>query len=88
MSAPTTFLDLIDLGVDDRPWVAYGACRQFHPDLFFPEPDESASDAVRICRACPVLTECRQWALDTRVRFGVWGGLTERDRKRVLRRSA
>jgi WhiB family redox-sensing transcriptional regulator len=87
MSTRTT-LDLIDLGVDDRPWAINGACRQFDPDLFFPGPDGSAADAVKICRACPVLDECREWALDARVAFGIWGGMTERERRRVLRRSA
>ncbi len=87
MSA-TTPLSLTTLGIDERPWAARGACRQFDPDLFFPVSDGSADEALRICRACPVLEDCREWALDTRVAYGVWGGLTERDRKRLLRRSA
>lgn len=73
---------------DERPWAALGACRDADPDLFFPGPDGDPGEAVRICRGCPVLEECREWALETRVAFGVWGGLTERDRRRLLRRSA
>lgn len=76
------------LDLEERPWAAYAACRTADPDLFFPDSDEAADAAVRICRGCPVMSECRDWALDTRVRYGVWGGLTERDRRRVLRRSA
>ena len=89
MSATTSApMDLIMLGVDDRPWSIHGACRQYEPDLFFPGPDGSVDDALRICRACPVLAECREWALDTRVRYGIWGGMTERERRRTLRRTA
>ena len=88
MSATSPSLDLIDLGVDDRPWARFGACRRYDPDVFFPGPDGSPDQAVRICRACPVVDECREWALDARVRYGIWGGLTERDRRRLLRRSA
>ena len=87
MSATTT-LDLITLGVDDRPWAIHGACRRYDPELFFPGPDGSADEAKRVCRACPVLDECREWALDHRVRYGIWGGLTERERRRVHRKSA
>ena len=76
------------LEVDGRHWAAYASCREMNPDLFFPEPGEATDDAVRICRGCPVLEECRDWALGTRVKYGVWGAMTERDRRRVLRRSA
>lgn len=85
MPTPTDLL-LIDL--DERPWAAYAACRRADPDVFFPSPDAGFEEAIRICRGCPVLGECRDWALDTKVRYGVWGGLTERDRRRLLRRSA
>lgn len=83
-----TPIDGFALDFDERPWAAYAACRTADPDLFFPGSDDAADEAVRICRGCPVIEECREWALDMRVRYGVWGGLTETDRRRLLRRSA
>ena len=78
--------DLLDL--DDRPWAAYAACRDADADLFFSSADEAIATALTICAGCPVRDECLEWALETRVRYGVWGGATERDRRRMLRRSA
>ena len=80
--------EAILLGLDERPWASYASCRNTDPDLFFPGPNERTDEAVRICRGCPVVDECRDWALSTRVTYGVWGAMTERDRRRVLRRSA
>lgn len=84
-SMPTDQM-LVDL--DERPWAAYAACREADPEIFFPASDDGADAALRICRGCPVVDECRDWSLDMRIRYGVWGGLTERDRRRMLRRSA
>lgn len=85
---PAAATETMLLELDERPWAAYAACRDSDPDLFFPGPDSDSDAAVRICRGCPVLAECRDWALSTRVRYGVWGGMTERARRRLLRRSA
>lgn len=82
--APTEPM-LVDL--DERPWAAYAACRTADPDLFFPVEDGATEAALKICRGCPVIDDCRDWALEMRIRYGVWGGLTERDRRRVLRKS-
>jgi WhiB family redox-sensing transcriptional regulator len=73
---------------EERPWAAYAACRRADPDLFFPGPDGDVSEALKICAGCPVQEDCLEWALDTRVRYGVWGGTTERERRRLFRRSA
>jgi WhiB family redox-sensing transcriptional regulator len=73
---------------DERPWAAYGACRDADSDLFFPGPEGDPGEAVRICLGCPVRDECLAWALETRMRYGIWGGLTERERRRLLKRSA
>ena len=81
-------MDLLLIDLEERPWAAYAACRNADPDVFFPGSESEAEDALRICRGCPVIEECRDWALDMRIRYGVWGGMTERDRRRVLRRSA
>jgi WhiB family redox-sensing transcriptional regulator len=79
---------LLDLLLDERPWAAYASCRSLDPDLFFPVSEGSPDEALKVCRACPVREECLEWALDTRVPYGIWGGHTERERRRMLRRSA
>ena len=81
-----TNVSLLDF--DDRPWAAYGSCRGADPDLFFPGPDGTADEGIKVCGGCPVREECLAWALETRMSYGVWGGTTERDRRRMLRRSA
>ena len=62
------------------------ACQSTDPDLFFPNEELSVQTAKRICRGCPVRTQCLEFALDARLEHGVWGGLTENER-RSLRRS-
>jgi WhiB family transcriptional regulator, redox-sensing transcriptional regulator len=78
---------LFQVDLDDRPWAAYASCRDADPELFFAATEGGAAQAIRICRGCPVQGECLAWALDTRVRYGIWGGLTERQRRRVARRT-
>lgn len=79
-------VSLLDL--DERPWAAYGSCRGQDPDLFFPGPDDDPSEGLKICGGCPVREECLYWAFETRIAYGIWGGTTERERRRLLRRSA
>jgi WhiB family redox-sensing transcriptional regulator len=77
--------DLID---DDRPWAMHAACRGMDSDWFFPGPDGDTKAARRVCRGCPVQEECLDWALAAGIRYGVWGGHTEAERRHMLRRSA
>ncbi len=86
MSSRATWTEL--LVVDERPWAAYAACRSADPDLFFPGSDAEARHALRICATCPVVEDCLDYALMARERYGIWGGTTERERRRLLRRSA
>lgn len=65
-------------------WKAYGVCAQTDPELFFPEKGGSAKTPKLLCAGCPVLQECRDWALANDERFGVWGGLSERERRRII----
>ncbi len=66
-------------------WVARGACRRSnHDELFVQGAAQNRAKAV--CASCPVRTECLADALDNRVEFGVWGGMTERERRALLRR--
>ena len=66
-------------------WVTQAVCRQGDPDALFVRGAEQRK-AAAICRNCPVLMECRADALDNKVEFGVWGGLTERERRALLNR--
>lgn len=71
-------------GVDDS-WGERGACRGGDPDALFVQGAEQ-NVAKQICRGCLVRTECLADALDNRTEFGVWGGMTERERRALLRR--
>ncbi len=66
-------------------WPSLAACRNGDPDALFVQGAEQ-NIAKRICRSCPVRMECLADALDNRVEFGVWGGMTERERRALLRR--
>lgn len=63
-------------------------CAETDPEAFFPDKGGSVKDAKRLCGACPAQEECLQWALDNDERFGVWGGLSERERRRLRRTQA
>ncbi|MEU8034261.1 WhiB family transcriptional regulator [Streptomyces sp. NPDC049099] len=67
-------------------WREDAACRSAHPyELFVDGPGQKRAKTV--CIGCPVRTECLAEALDNRIEFGVWGGMTERERRALLRRS-
>ena len=68
-----------------QPWMADGLCRDHHPSLFFPSDGVGVDRARRICAECPVKTECLEYALTYRIEHGVWGGASERERRRILR---
>lgn len=68
-------------------WQTDALCAQTDPEAFFPEKGGSTRDAKRICTSCDVRAQCLQYALENDERFGIWGGLSERERRK-LRRSA
>jgi WhiB family redox-sensing transcriptional regulator len=69
-------------------WQDHGICyRSPDPDAFYPEKGGSTRAAKRVCAGCPVKAPCLQYALDRDERFGVWGGLSERERRRLRRAS-
>lgn len=74
----------IDSFRDRQEWVTRAKCRDIDPDELFVRGAAQRKAAV-ICRHCPVVLQCRADALDNRVEFGVWGGLTERQRRALLR---
>jgi WhiB family redox-sensing transcriptional regulator len=67
-------------------WQARGSCVGVDPDLFFPQRGESVVEAKAICVGCPVRAECLAHALERNERFGIWGGLSERERRAIRRR--
>jgi WhiB family redox-sensing transcriptional regulator len=69
-------------------WKEKAACRNLDTSLFFPDSEADAGPAKEVCAGCPVREQCLQFALDTRQRDGVWGGMTETERRRIRRRPA
>lgn len=66
-------------------WRQRAACRGIDPDVFYPATDEEAAEAKAVCSVCPVRETCLEYALGHRERDGVWGGATERERRRLIR---
>ena len=73
--------------VEEPGWQEQALCAQTDPEAFFPEKGGSTREAKRICSGCEVRAECLEYALANDERFGIWGGLSERERRR-LRRAA
>jgi WhiB family redox-sensing transcriptional regulator len=66
-------------------WRDQALCAQTDPEAFFPEKGGSTTAAKRVCRACDVRAECLEFALENDERFGIWGGMSERERRRLKR---
>ena len=69
----------------NQTWRQLSACRGVDPDIFYPANDEEAEVAKAVCHVCPVRQPCLEYALSSRERDGVWGGATEKERRRMLR---
>ena len=69
----------------DTAWMQRGKCRDIPPSTFFPNDGVGVDVARRICADCPVQAPCLEYALANRERDGVWGGATERERRRIIR---
>jgi WhiB family redox-sensing transcriptional regulator len=76
------------LGNEDRSWQRKANCLGVDPDLFFPERGVSTREAKEVCRGCTVRQECLDFAIANGEKFGIWGGLSERERRRIRRRRA
>lgn len=68
-------------------WQTEALCAQTDPEAFFPEKGGSTRDAKKVCGACNVRSECLEYALSNDERFGIWGGLSERERRRLRKRA-
>jgi WhiB family transcriptional regulator, redox-sensing transcriptional regulator len=73
--------------VEPQPWYERAACRGRDADCFFPEKGGSTRAAKRICQTCVVQAECLEYALANDERFGIWGGMSERERRRLKKRA-
>jgi WhiB family transcriptional regulator, redox-sensing transcriptional regulator len=67
----------------DESWRLDALCAETDPEAFFPEKGGSTREAKRVCASCPVRMECLEFALGNDERFGIWGGLSERERRRL-----
>ncbi|MET0303558.1 MAG: WhiB family transcriptional regulator [Microbacteriaceae bacterium] len=91
------FVDPVRLGVpgvrsvvqdeEENPlsWQTDSLCAQTDPEAFFPEKGGSTRDAKKICTSCEVRAQCLEYALENDERFGIWGGLSERERRKLRR---
>lgn len=82
---PTNRTRRVLLSFEPQPWAEHGACRGADPDLFFPERGQDTTRAKKVCTTCPVRQQCLSYALSHGERFGVWGGLSGRERRRLRR---
>lgn len=91
------FVDPVVLGVpglrrptlddDALAWQSDSLCAQTDPEAFFPEKGGSTRDAKKICSSCEVRSQCLEYALENDERFGIWGGLSERERRKLRKRA-
>ncbi|MET0590251.1 MAG: WhiB family transcriptional regulator [Naasia sp.] len=91
------FVDPVRLGVpgvrkareedDALAWQADSLCAQTDPEAFFPEKGGSTREAKKICTSCEVKTQCLEYALQNDERFGIWGGLSERERRKLRKQA-
>ncbi|MBP3223523.1 MAG: WhiB family transcriptional regulator [Actinomycetaceae bacterium] len=81
---------IFDLGYDknidtDVFWQDSALCAETDPDIFFPEKGGSTAPAMSICQQCTVRSECLEYALSHDIRHGIWGGMSDNDRRRASR---
>lgn len=92
LSQPVGVAPVVSLfGTDDieetiLDWQERALCAQTDPEAFFPEKGGSTREAKRVCTGCDVRSECLEYALENDERFGIWGGLSERERRKLKRR--
>jgi WhiB family redox-sensing transcriptional regulator len=70
---------------DVVPWQMFALCAETDPETFFPEKGGRVTPAKQVCMGCEVRTQCLEYALDNDERYGIWGGKSERERRRLVR---
>jgi len=73
------------VGQIDQEWQSRANCMGVDPELFFPERGSSTREAKEVCRGCVVQQDCLEFAIANGEKFGIWGGMSERERRRVRR---
>ena len=86
-SRTQTELLQIQGGPSSSDWQERALCAQTDPEAFFPEKGGSTREAKKVCLACDVRGECLEYALANDERFGIWGGLSERERRKLKKRA-
>ena len=88
-SADQGLMGMLGMGLADdvQSWQERALCAETDPEAFFPEKGGSTREAKKICTGCEVKAECLEYALANDERFGIWGGLSERERRRLRRRA-
>ena len=83
-------MDVLSLveGEEERSWQTQANCMGVDPELFFPERGASTREAKEVCRGCVVRDDCLEYALANGEKFGIWGGMSERERRRLRRARA
>jgi WhiB family transcriptional regulator, redox-sensing transcriptional regulator len=72
---------------EELSWQEHALCAQTDPEAFFPEKGGSTREAKKVCTVCDVRADCLAYALEHDERFGIWGGLSERERRRMKKRA-
>jgi WhiB family redox-sensing transcriptional regulator len=92
VSAPSSFAStaplLVLVSPDDTnapEWQDRALCAETDPEAFFPEKGRPTREAKKVCSTCEVRLQCLEYALDNDERFGIWGGTSERERRRLKR---
>lgn len=82
-------IDLAGLfgAADGKDWQEQGLCAQTDPELFFPDKGGSTRDAKRVCQACPIRSQCLEYAFAHDERWGIWGGTSPRERRKLKKRA-
>lgn len=74
-----------DTSLEETAWQELARCAEVDPEIFFPERGGTAREAKKVCRRCEVRAACLEWAIQTDQRFGVAGGMSERERRKLHR---
>ena len=80
-------LQVLDGDAGELSWQERALCAQTDPESFFPEKGGSTREAKKVCLTCDVRSECLEYALGHDERFGIWGGLSERERRKLKKRA-
>jgi WhiB family redox-sensing transcriptional regulator len=86
-AAVSEVFPLHDDMVEELSWQERALCAQTDPEAFFPEKGGSTREAKKVCLGCEVRSDCLEYALGHDERFGIWGGLSERERRRLKKRA-